>query len=112
MLTQEIIESKNFQLLQSVIADSSTYTPSDADRTDYVALATHEFIDDMEIPMTLSYYDDGYMILKDYYNDPLFYKEYFFTGHVTTEAELDEVLADTDYTFSLIDLTRLKLDYI
>lgn len=112
MLTQEIIESKNFTFWRnSPGSASNNYN----DRDDYLGLAVWNADCDNEVksPVILSLYNDNNrVVITDYFNDPIKYREYYADFvEVLTEDELDELITAMDFDIEEIDMDNLLTEY-
>lgn len=91
MLSQTEIEERNFKLYRS-----SSQGPSNpiGSRDDYLSVAK---VGEAEYLIVLEYYETGDLKIKDFWNDPILYPEYYYAGVVLTEEQLDSALADTRF---------------
>jgi len=102
MLTKTQIESKGFSHYRS-----SGESPSNpiGQRDDYVSLAK---VGEAEYLVLIEYYDDGKLKVKDFWNDPILFPEYYYVGVVLTQQELDTALEETRFdTFETIEFDKL-----
>jgi hypothetical protein len=108
MLTQTIIESKNFKLYDSLEDYRVSLGIFNIFR--YLALADVEVenADNIEFPIELTYSSDGHFILTTYYNNPKMYDEMFQSGELLTETQLDEMITRLNWKVKKIDLTKIK----
>jgi len=102
MIAGQVFEDNNF----TEFRESTEYHPTNYEkRTDYLSVAK---VGKAEYLVVAEYYEDGKLKIKDYWNDPLYYPEYYFFGNVTTEEEFIKALEDTRFeTFHVVDLNKL-----
>lgn len=105
MLVEQDFTDRDFTLYK--ISEESNTNPI-GDRTDYLALGTFY---KSECVVKLSYYSNGFITLKAYFNKPLQYAETFFSGEAQFTSDLDEILDKFKFEISEIDLTKLTTDY-
>lgn len=95
MLTQENIEERNFTYWAT---SQQSVTNDRPGRVDYVGVGIINKGKKLEVRqlLMLSYDDNGYLTLTDYFNNPIYSREYYLGyQQITTEDELDEALAST-----------------
>lgn len=107
MISQETIENKNFTLY-SVSLQSNTNPLGE--REDYIAIGK---VGDVEYLILIQYYrtnNEGLTKIRDYWNDPILFPEFYFVGEITTEQELNEALINTGFdSFHTIDFDKIWL---
>jgi uncharacterized protein YegJ (DUF2314 family) len=105
MLTKEQIEEKNFRLYSQ--SKQSNTNPL-GDRDDYIAIA---MVGEAEYLVLIQYHtsdNEGYTKIRDFWNDPIYFPEFYFVGVVLNEAEFDKALAETGFEkFKEVDFNEI-----
>ena len=103
---KEILESKNFQLYAS--SPKGNTNPL-GDRDDYLAIG---LVGKAEYLVLIQYYTSdnvGYTKIRDFWNDPILFPEYYFIGEVFTEQDVNNALKETGFTgFKKVDFNELS----
>lgn len=108
MITKEQIEAKDFTYWRTREDAANVVTD------DYLALGTRKkgFNNEYTIPLLLTYKENGDLVIKAYYNNPLFFgKHYILYSSVLDTPELDKAITNSKFIISKIDITRVKIDY-
>lgn len=107
MLTQEQIQQKNFKLYTE--SPQSNTNPL-GDRQDYIVLAK---VGQAEYLVMLQYYvsdNVGHMKIRDFWNDPILFPEFYYIGDVETVEQFEKALALTGFeTFHEIEFDKIWL---
>ena len=105
MLTKEQIEDRNFTLYSQSLESNTNPL---GDRDDYIALAK---VGEAEYLVLIQYYtstNQGHMKIKDFWNDPILFPEYYYVGEVLSEADLDNALDETRFeSFETIEFDKI-----
>jgi len=101
MVTEEQILDKGFC---KFIESKQSASNSIDERVDYIALGAFK---SRKQYLLLSYFDNGLMKITDYFENPLTYREYYFTGQVTTQEQLDKVISKLKYDICDLDCNEI-----
>lgn len=106
MVTQEQIEAKNFTLYKINEVDVNNVVGS----KEYLAVGTKRVGDSKSkrtSVISLVYFDDGLVNITNFFNEPLFNREFFFFGELKSEEDLNIALDAIDFELEVIDLEEL-----
>lgn len=106
MVTQEQIESKNFTLYKVNEVDVNNKVGS----KEYLAVGERRLGDAKHVRtsvISLVYFEDGLCNITNFFNQALFYREFFFFGKLENEDDLNIALDAINFELEKIDLEEL-----
>lgn len=111
MVNRTQITDKNYTLFQV----SEETNSNRGNREDYLAIAKHKDSNDKLLNESVSllqwYPDTDLLRITDYWNEPIRFREYYYIGYVTNQAELDEVFEKLNFEIESINLDELTTKY-
>lgn len=110
-ITRSQITAKNYKLFN----ESEEGNSNRGKREDFLAVAKHKDYKGQLLNESVSmlqwYPETDLLRITDYWNEPIRFREYYYIGYVTNQAELDEVFEKLNFEIESINLDELTTKY-